>query len=201
MRRLVLFLALIWPTVLAAQMADLPALYDVTGVAADDVLNVRTAPDASGQKIGALEPSAIGIEVVKLNPARSWGQINLGETAGWVSMRFLARQPGQEAGDKIPTPMWCYGTEPFWSLEIRASEVTFSDPGMGADPITMYRQPVGQLPSSPRAALVAGDITGFISREACNDGMSDQRFGRRVDFFRTGNGGSFPLSGCCTLQD
>lgn len=65
----------------------------------------------------------------------------------------------------------------------------------------MPREPVGNLAWSPRGALVAGGITGFLSLEACSDGMSDRNYGWRLDFFRTGNGGSFPFSGCCSLQN
>ena len=62
MRALALLLALALPSGAAAK--GLPALHDVTGVAADDVLNVRARPDASAPVLGALTPDATGVEVV-----------------------------------------------------------------------------------------------------------------------------------------
>lgn len=188
------------PGVALAQSGALPALYDVVNVAPDDVLNLRAAPGASAEKLGELAPDRTDIEVVALAPDGRWGQVNMGEGAGWVSMAFLARQPGQDAQGPLPVPLWCYGTEPFWSLEILAERVTFSDPGTDGAPLGFPREPLAPLVHSPRAPIAAGDITGFVSRESCNDGMSDRAFGWRVDFLRTGNGGSVAFSGCCTLQ-
>ncbi|MGB3280174.1 MAG: peptide-binding protein, partial [Pseudorhodobacter sp.] len=47
-----------------ARAETLPALFDVTGVAADDVLNLRAAPDGVAEILGALGPSAKDVEVV-----------------------------------------------------------------------------------------------------------------------------------------
>lgn len=185
---------------LLAQGSVLPALYDVTGVAENDVLNVREAPDASARIVSELAPGRTGIEVVAFNDDRSWGKVNVSESSGWVSMAFMTQQPGQIPGDKLPTPMWCYGTEPFWSLEIRADKAIFTDESTGADPMTSLRASVEDLPWSPRGNFVAGDAIGFVSREACSDGMSDRDYGWRVDFIRTANGTPKPFSGCCSLQ-
>lgn len=194
-----LFLAL-WPLSLSAQIYDLPALYDVTGVAADDVLNIRAAPVHTAEKRGELAPFRTGVEVLAFDEDRTWGMVADGEGSGWVALRYMARQPGQDTGEKLPVPMYCSGTEPFWSLEITAENVTFIDPGTDAPPLIMHRDPVPSLLHSPRGALVAGDITGFVTKEGCSDGMSDRPYGWSVDFFRTGNGGSYPFSGCCTQQ-
>ena len=41
-------------TVSAATAQTLPALHDVTGVAADDVLNVREAPRGTASRLGGI---------------------------------------------------------------------------------------------------------------------------------------------------
>lgn len=199
MKRLLLILLFI-PSVLWAQDVSLPALYDVSNVAADDVLNVRTSPHTNAQIMDTLGPDRIGVEVLAFNDDRSWGMVHAGEYTGWVSMAYMTRQPDQHGSNKLPVPMWCSGTEPFWFLEITGDNVVLDDPGMDSGAITMEREPVPDLLHSPRGVLVAGDMTGFVSREACSDGMSDRLYGWRIDFIRSGNGGAIPFSGCCSLQ-
>lgn len=199
MKRLIFTLLLI-PTLGFAQSVELPALYDVTGVAADDTLNVRAGPTVNAEVMDELGPERDGVEVVAFADDRKWGQINIGEGTGWVSMTYMERQPGQDPVSKTPTPLWCYGTEPFWSLEIGHSNVSFTDPGMDEPALVQPTEYYASVPHSPRGALVAGDITGFVSREMCSDGMSDRQYAWRIDFLRTGNGGQFMFSGCCTIQ-
>ena len=62
---------------LPAQAQDFPALYAVTGVAADDVLNIRSRPDAGAPIIGALAPDSTGVEV--LGRSGNWALVSAGE--------------------------------------------------------------------------------------------------------------------------
>lgn len=188
------------PTLATAQSIDLPALYDVTGVSADDTLNVRAGPAVTAQVLDELGPDRDGIEVVGFADDRRWGQINIGEGTGWVSMAYMERQENQNPVPKTPVPLWCYGTEPFWSVEIGQTDVSFTDPGMDEPALVQPIDYYASVPHSPRGAIVAGDISGFVSRELCSDGMSDRQYGWRIDFLRSGNGGHFMFSGCCTLQ-
>lgn len=55
-----------------------PALHDVTGVAADDVLNIRSEPSASSPIIGTFSPFETDVEVVALSPDGGWGRVNAG---------------------------------------------------------------------------------------------------------------------------
>jgi hypothetical protein len=91
-RILSLILALLVAMPAAAQ--DLPALFRVTGVAANDVLNIRAEPSARAAIIGSFRPDAGGIEVVALSADGRWGLVNSGEQAGWSSMRYLMHQGG-----------------------------------------------------------------------------------------------------------
>jgi uncharacterized membrane protein len=172
----------------------------VTGVAADDTLNVRAGPTVNAEVMDELGPQRDGIEVVAFTDDRSWGQINFGEGTGWVSMKYMERQADQNPVSKTPVPLWCYGTEPFWSVEIGQNDVRFTDPGMDEPALVQPIEHYASVLHSPRGSIVAGDISGFVSREMCSDGMSDRQYGWRIDFLRSGNGGHFMFSGCCTLQ-
>ncbi|WP_137700988.1 COG3650 family protein [Marimonas lutisalis] len=170
-----------------------PALHDVTGVAANDVLNIRAEPSGSAGKIGALAHNATNVEVIRTSG--SWGLVTAGERSGWVSMRYLARQPD---GDYALTrTLACYGTEPFWNLSItQGTRATFT--AMGGDPVQI---PVGLLQRSAnrtdRFVLRGGAMTAIIARAACSDGMSDREFGLTIDLLSDARGTLY--SGCCSL--
>ena len=193
-RLLILLLALASPL----RAEDLPALHAVTGVAANDVLNIRERPDAGSPIIGTLAPDATGVEVIATSGA--WALVNTDEGSGYAALRYLAREPGP-AWSALQTPITCIGTEPFWSLEI--------DPQAGE---TRYRTPEGEgprvaplatvwpgLPWAPSAAVGLEEGLAVMQPQECSDGMSDRRYGIAVDIFRSGPGGAERLSGCCSL--
>src|SRR5690554_1529892 len=93
-------------------------LYGVTGVAADDVLNIRVQPDPSSEIVGTLTPDAENVVIAgtRMNVGSStWWQVVAPDGPGWVNARFL------EATDAEPDyhaafSLQCTGTEPFWSV-------------------------------------------------------------------------------------
>jgi len=191
----VLFLSLLPVWALAGEY---PAFFDVTGVASNDTLNVRAGPMASAQKLAELGPYQSNIEIVGLSANRKWGMLNIVEGSGWVSMRYLARQPGQP-GDTLTRPLSCFGTEPFWALDIGGGpDATFSLAGEGDQPLSIQFV-TRSLNRLDRYGIVAhgasGAMTGMISVAACNDGMSDRNYGLSVDLIL----GATQYSGCCTL--
>lgn len=195
MRRAVLLLVLFFLPPLAAMAEDYPALFDVSGVAADDVLNIRAQPSASSEIIGTLAPDARNVEVIRASGG--WGMVNAGERSGWVSMRFLEAQPGGDYA--LSRMMTCFGTEPFWNLDITQGELAhFSLPGGGTSHYT-----VGLLQRSSnrtdRFALFGGSLVAAIARASCSDGMSDRAYGLSVDLFPDTEGGKGFYSGCCSL--
>lgn len=172
-----------------------PALFDVSGVAADDVLNIRESATASAPIIGTLAPDAEGIEVIRPNDRETWGLINLGERSGWVSLAFLRRQPGQWLG-AFPEIASCYGTEPFWNLERVDGTASLSGldrPDISA-PITWES---GTLNHRGRYAFAAGEMTGIVSLQSCNDGMSDTEYG--IDITLAIPSENTLYQGCCSL--
>lgn len=93
----------------ASAEADGPDYYRVTGVAADDVLNIRAEPNASSEKIGEFPPETDGVrnlgcegglslgewqeasqEERDAAKARRWCRIEHNDTTGWVAARYLA---------------------------------------------------------------------------------------------------------------
>lgn len=173
-----------------------PALYDVTGVGAGDVLNVREGPSARTRAIGSLSSDARGVEILERDEPTGWGRVNLPEGPGWVSMRYLSRRPGQWAG-AFPPVAACFGTEPFWRLELEGEAATWSVPGG-----EVRGQVEGRLSSAARRdryglvlALGEGRLAGVIAARACSDGMSDRLYGLAFDAVW----GDDVFSGCCTL--
>lgn len=180
---------------------DLPALFSVTGVAANDVLNIRTEPRASSPIIGFHAPDATGIEVIALSEDGRWGRVNSGEQAGWSAMRFLNREAGPhwQSGE---VGLSCFGTEPFWRVDffLPSSRAEFEGINEGSFELVTD---AGTLPSTYWPQTMAIPFSGarngmaVLRREACNDGMSDMDFGLGLLIYWRGEREG--LSGCCVL--
>ena len=183
-----------------AENRPLPDLFDVTGVAAADALNVRSAPDAQAEIIGALDPDTTDVEITAIQDG--WGRINQGERSGWAAMRFLARQDDTWIADEIPPALVCFGTEPFWSLGFEDNDMVWS----GLDETTWMETAEalgGEIPGDVRRGLVAaGDgiqVHAAVSPGACSDGMSDRAFGLRAAVILDEGAGPRLLHGCCSI--
>lgn len=200
MKYIAAFVLSLFTTMAAAQ--DLPALFSVTGVAGNDVLNIRAEPTTSAPIIGVLTPNATRIEVVARSDNGRWGLVNSVEQSGWASLRFLERQPFQA----FPASDYrCFGTEPFWDISVIGDDVQWS--ALGEDPVLMTRDWVGQPMRQDRFAMRAfGDMSFaslFVRKAMCSDGMSDRAYGLEVDVIldASDNMGTQVYSGCCTLTD
>lgn len=195
MIRILTFLLLL-ATPLRAE--EFPATYAVTGVASDDVLNIRARPDAGSAIIGALDPDATGVEV--LGTAGNWAVVSTGEGTGYASLRFLEREPGPE-WNALERPLTCLGTEPFWSLEINpeAGTTRFLTPEDQSPPPEAVTALWPAEPWAQSAAVGLGDGVAVLTGAECSDGMSDRAYGIAVDIFRSGPSGAVRLSGCCSL--
>lgn len=201
MKWLALLVGLLWPGILAAQV--LPALYDVAGVAGDDVLNIRASAYPGAAVLGSLPPDAKAVEVVALSPDGTWAQVNTGEAAGWVALRFLQRQ---ERPDwfALQSSLVCSGTEPFWTLYLDPKSAHINTPDEEGPELDLPAKWPGSRHNQTAAVQYAGEEArgvAVLRGQACSDGMSDQSFGITLDLFQTANSGqSGPvLHGCCTL--
>ena len=188
-----------------------PALYDVSGVSAGDVLNIRSGDTAGSEAVGFFAPDTKGIEILRTNADGTWGLVNAGEATAWVSLAYLARQPGQQ--ESLPKIRRCVGTEPFWSINIDPPSVQLATPdapganGLVSSLFTSASRRdryvyAGSLQSEDAGPL---ELVLALRREICSDGMSDREYGFDVDVLIKDNDASDGLrrstvySGCCTL--
>ncbi len=175
-----------------------PALFDVAGVSESDVLNIRQEPDATSEIVGELAFDAADIEVIRPSADAAWGLVNEGETAGWVSLTFLTRHPGQLDGH-FPNITSCSGTEPFWSLSRQDNTASLEIFLTDRPPLT---QPIlweaGTVNHRHRYSFATDDMVGMVSRQYCDDGMSDMEFGLELNLILPGEG--LHLQGCCSIQ-
>jgi uncharacterized membrane protein len=146
--------------------------YEVTGVATNDVLNIRLAPRSSAPKVGFYGPRDSGIKIFERRG--NWaltGRTRANVPDGWVNSRFLRLTA---AGRRVRLPLKCLGTEPFWSLTIQSpTRAVYDDP---ETPARRYRVS-GFQRSGPNATLrllPGGRVTIAVDR--CSDGMSDNIF-------------------------
>jgi uncharacterized membrane protein len=209
MKWLFVICALLFALPASATTIGWPALYDVSDVAADDVLNVREAPNAGAAIIGTLSPNATNIEIIRVDEDENWGLINTGEQSGWVSLRFMTRLPDQWDGH-LPRIAQCFGTEPFWSFRIigdgiaewSTPESTVAmtvDANIGSANRYNTFATVGTFTQAPH---MSQPFSYVLRTESCNDGMSDRNYGYSIDFLMhpSASTDGALLSGCCTLS-
>lgn len=186
-----------------ADLELFPALYDVTGVASDDVLNVRAGTGASHPIIESLAYNDRHIEIIKLSADGKWGQIGYPEANGWASMHYLQRQVGQ-SGPSLPRPISCGGNEPFWSINFSQGGNEFTEPGQMPHilPTVWEGIPDGMPPVSYGIKMAGGtgEINAVVTRSQCSDGMSDRAYGFEINALLSGAIGNRMLTGCCALQ-
>lgn len=197
-----------WPALvtpaLASPEAPLPSRADVSGVASNDVLNVRAEPNAKAQILSTLAPNAKGIEIVSFDPTGQWARVSLGEVSGWAFSRFLVMDRTTWVPGKLPEGLRCHGTEPFWSLNESNGRMSYSDPESQPRDLELRRVLDRGIAEDAMRALIAGDdkgrVTAVVQPEACSDGMSDRDFGLSVTVIMDGgNQPSKMLNGCCSV--
>ncbi len=189
----------LWPGTVLAQ--GLPALFNVTGVDENDVLNLREGPGTDYEVIARLPSDSTGLEVVDVDRTGKWGLVNVGDRAGWVAMRYLARGPGQPE-EGLPQSLHCFGTEPFWDFRLESDRTAMLTRPEGE---ARFRGVLGvaSLNRPDRQALF-GDggevvITSIVGRNICSDGMSERVHGLGIDLIVTDEAGVHVYSGCCSV--
>ncbi|HMQ40483.1 MAG TPA: SH3 domain-containing protein [Paracoccus sp. (in: a-proteobacteria)] len=180
LKPLVLIALLIAGPAAATQEYILPTLFDVAGVAADDILNIRAAPSVSAPVIGVLASDATGVEVTAQDASGRWGQVNAGERAGWVAMRFLNYRSDVWQAGTVPEGFSCAGTEPFWGFRLVQGGLVWEEPDHR---ITLSGAQIldsGVFRDPSRAILVEDDhdlLMASVTPKQCSDGMSDMAYG------------------------
>ena len=208
MRKLfVLLICILSPVTLWA--TELPALFDVTGVAHDDVLNLRESPDSTSEVLGSLAFNDRKIEVVDLSENNKWGLVNFREASGWISMRYMTIVPA-EGWFMSSAKLVCTGTEPFWDMTVNApNEGQMSFSSMSGETASDYSVEwhggqAGRLNNTiglgGRRSDNVGSFSAVIRRDSCHDGMSDMNFGLAIDLFLHESGEPAGYEGCCSLS-
>lgn len=192
--------ALVLPA-LAARSEVLPAAFMVTGVAANDVLNIRAEPASTAAILGTIAPTALNVEVIEISADGKWGLVAAGgEGNGWVALAYLERQPVLDPAH-LPRPMTCLGTEPFWTLALFEQGAEWSTPDTPPGALTEFTEAVAPTGFFVRAEQGPERVFALtISREGCSDGMSDRRFGFAARLFIESPDGNLLVGGCCTLD-
>lgn len=202
----VLFLLCIGSTPTFAQNYGLPALFNVTGVASNDTLNIRQNPSSNSADIGDLAFNEQRVEVIEVDDTGKWGLIRMREGRGWVSMRYMQQLPRDYvAGHVIEKGMLCIGVEPFWSVAFLPNGlVEFSDsyPAIEHLPFIWSGIAVNRVvwPIGFTASDGQQSLNGVLNNTSCSDGMSDNPYGIQIDLIVNRNGSSRMLSGCCALN-
>ncbi|MRX50948.1 SH3 domain-containing protein [Paracoccus sp. S-4012] len=181
----------------ATQEYTLPTLFDVTGVAADDVLNIRASPSASAPIIGRIAPNAKRVEVV--DQRSGWMQVNTGEQAGWVNGRYLMYRVDVWEAGQLPPSLSCFGTEPFWSLTRSGGGMVLSRPDAGDRAMQLQRVLDTGVFRDPRRVIVADGLTAVMTPKWCSDGMSSRVYGLEATVVLGSGTGASMLSGCCSI--
>ncbi|UWQ79166.1 SH3 domain-containing protein [Leisingera sp. S132] len=196
---------------LPAAAQQYPALHSVTGVAADDVLNIRSAPSASAAIIGTLAPDQTGVEVILADGSGKWGLINSSEQSGWAALRYLDRVSTSNWHEQPDQALECFGTEPFWSLSLDEASYLRTQDEPAIPFVLMARQPAAghrgksgfHAVSRIDSALSIPDIrslSGTLTGQLCTDGMSDRAYGISIDLLQFRKAGQLDvLTGCCSL--
>jgi N-acetylmuramoyl-L-alanine amidase len=70
---------------------DAPSTYKVTGVASNDVLNIRSGPDANSTIVDTIPPDGTGVRMVG-GCSGQWCPVEYGNAKGWANSRFLVRE-------------------------------------------------------------------------------------------------------------
>lgn len=103
----------LWAGIASANDTDPPKYWAVTGVASNDVLNMRDVPDGDAKKLGTIPPNAHGLKHIgcmvptpsmdrwmvmtpeeKANAKLEWCRIEYKGQQGWVAARFLKPDVG-----------------------------------------------------------------------------------------------------------
>jgi len=181
-----------------------PLIFRVTGVAADDTLNVRAEPSGSSADIGDLAHDARGIEIAGTDASGNWGSIIWEEGNAWVAMRYLTPDTVEPIGDTaLPAGLLCAGAEPFWSLRLSSVSATFQDISGAVHVMSLASTRVAEgRPKVPVQINLSGATAGslgIVSVARCSDGMSERTYPWTISYILSSDAGQRFLAGCCHL--
>ena len=152
--------------------------FRVSGVAANDVLNIRSAPDAETQILGMFAPDAGFIEVIEDSADGKWSRVNVGEGTGWVRRKFLMPVPVVTFyPTNIPVGLVCASTEPFISVQFNADMATLEQAGSPAE-VFPYKtiEPRTNLDAFELQVQLGNNGPSFVLSETLSGNEANQLF-------------------------
>ena len=206
MKILLLFAFTLYCTVSFAQNTLLPQYFEVSGIADDDVLNVRSGPSTEHRVVGNLKIGSGTIEVLEFSEDNIWGRILWAESNGWVHKDYLrAVSPTNLKNTMVPVGLRCSGTEPYWDFSIESQgDVTFKELFTDSieNSVIEHVAESDNKANFPTALLAASDkvkLTAVLHTRQCNDGMTERAYGWEIDLLVSDNAEQRLLSGCCSM--
>ncbi len=169
---------------------------------------IRAAPDADADVMMTLPAGYGPVEAVApyLEGAPPFARIGVGEGDGWAALATLEPMSVEMLdGVSLPVGLMCFGTEPFWSLELTGKAALFSTPWLEADvELDIEAGVVAEARGGHPAALLmqgpaVGDVTAFIRAGDCSDGMSDQTNPWSAGVLTQNGPERMLIEGCCRL--
>lgn len=190
--------------------ADSVSVFSVTGVDADDYLNVRQAPDTQSPIVTLIPYDGVGIRRLDGEESvgtQTWWRIKWEGKQGWVNKRYLSSpdttdaQPSSDAKDDSKMALHCGGNEPFWGIKITKKQLIYS-PFEGDIlnlPIMFNKTSENNTSLAAVFAEKAGNSVMAVLQkvEACSDGMSDIDYPYSISAVI--NNKNF-YSGCCHVK-
>lgn len=178
----------------------LPGIFSVFGVAADDVLNIRSAPQASAQVVHQVT-NGVPIEVLGMASGK-WAKVQLGDTIGYAHMNYLKRGGGTTNMFGFQLDTECIGTEPFWRMTFDTDNmVRMTMMGEVATAAPLTTTTYSQTPTGYRYTFDAAPYSGQVNMEICSDGMSDNTYPMSILLTTPNTDGTpYTVHGCCRLQ-
>mgnify|MGYP001943356180 CR=1 FL=1 len=175
-----------------------PDMMRIVNVVQGDVLNMSSGPGAEYDIVGAFAPQTDGIEVTAYNPDGTWARVNTQEWSGWLSTAFLAPSD-------LPTYLSCFGTEPFWSVDLSGPDAAIWSTPEGVFTPHQSETLTSNVDVDLRETLIALyedraiTVTSFAEPN-CSDGMSDRLYALGVSaIIRYDEGWGEVWRGCCTM--
>jgi hypothetical protein len=128
------------------------AQHKVTGVAANDVLNIRTAPDADAAIVGRIPPNGRGIRVIG-GGNRFWVKVAYGGKTGFVNRRFIRPDAVAAAAAKraVSPPKIASASDPLDEAYAGPPASVAVEPSALPPPAPVSAQPKTSPPRSPGA--------------------------------------------------
>ena len=194
--------------VAAAVPAGVRERYSVVGVAADDTLNLRRAPEASAEIVAQIPPDATGLVStgeIQRTGATLWRRVVYDGKRGWVSARFLRKEAlaadTWKPDEVFYEPLSCVGDEPLWMIKVaRDGQTAVQGDGLceGATNLRAKRAEPGKRPNSYRMEVAGADGRACVTLQIRRTGRCRNDADQPEDYELVAQGATGAVSkGCC----